>query len=139
MSWITENLILSTKDAQMTGFVYSSGGGMTGGFSRMSITASDDKNAKIVSEGKDWHNSKPVQNERLVQRTVLDEIETVFRQNNMEEWQGKVFTDFFVCDGPSYNYYFTFDNGAQIQFSSQVFPEPYSGILREIDEIIKKY
>lgn len=129
----------SVKDAKLTQYVYSQGGDMRGGFSRETIELRKDGKVRISYEGKEWHNSDTVTWDKTVDAAVLEEIETVFKENGMEKWDNKTLTDMFVCDGANYTYCFKFDNGTSVRFSSQMYPQPYSDILGIIHEIIDKY
>lgn len=124
------------KNAKLTGFRYSSGGGMAGGGSVTTIGVYDETRAVVTFTEQEWHNSKPVIKKYLTDIKILSEIEEVFRENNMQKWDNKKFTDVFVCDGPNYSYGFTFDNRESINFSSQLYPEPYSEKLKEISDVI---
>ncbi len=57
----------------------------------------------------------------------------------MQNWHRKNFSDLFVADGESTSYSFTFEDGTEVSFSSQIYPEFYSRKLSEIKEIIEQY
>lgn len=129
---------IDVKNAKLTAYHYNSGGGMSGGGNSVSVKAFDDTHALVSYSSQSWHGVNPTVNEYLADIKILEDIEAVFRKNGMEEWNDKKFTDMFVCDGPSYGYQFDFNNYATVRFSSQIYPEPYSGKLKELEEAISK-
>lgn len=118
-------------------YKYSSGGGMTGGYRREVVKKYGDK-AIICLESAEWHFQDPTVTEYLVDVAILDELEEIIRKGKMNFWHGKKFTNMFVSDGESESYSFDFDK-SYINFSSQIYPEPYSKKLNELNKVVKKY
>lgn len=127
-----------SKKKPMTGFSYSYGGNMCGNSHRESVMPVDNEHARISISHADWHYQNPEVNEYLTDIAVMKKLEEVFHKHSMEKWNGKKFTDMFVCDGESYSYSFDFDK-AWIGFSSQIYPRKYHDKLNELHEIVKEY
>ena len=49
------------------------------------------------------------------------------------------FTRIFVADGASTSYDFRFDDGKNVRFSSQLYPDIYRNKLKRIDEVINDF
>lgn len=126
------------KDKQLISYSFFSGGGMTGGGSSTSIALIDGEVILTDSRTGWWYEDAAITEYKLDQ-AVLAEIEHVFRKYHMQRWHQKKFSDLFVADGESYSYSFTFDDGTNVFFSSQVYPAFYSRKLSEIREVIETY
>lgn len=131
------NSFVNISGQHLNGYVYSTGGGMTGGYHRNTVKRYDDS-ALISIESAEWHSQDPTIEEYLVDDTVLDELEAVVRQHKMNHWNHKKFTNMFVSDGESESYSFDFDENS-ISFSSQIYPENYRNKLTELDRIVDKF
>ena len=118
-------------------FSYSSGGGMNGGYNRMTVTK-DGENAVIATSEADWHGEELKEKKYTVSAEILNELEAVVRKYKMNNWHEKKFTDIFVCDGESESYCFDFGEET-VRFSSQFYPAEYAGKLRELFKVIEKY
>lgn len=116
----------------------SSGGGMNGGYRKLSIDRFDDTHALYSTEGCEWHFQDPEISEYLVDVKILDDIRKVFISNRMNTWHNKTFTDMFISDGESHSYSFGFDDDS-VYFSSQYYPEKYSSKLSKLNDAIKPY
>lgn len=126
------------KDKTLVSFDCSSGGGMTGGGSSTTINLIDGETILTYSST-EWHHDDAAITEYKLDKAVLAEIESVFRKYRMQNWHQKKFSNLFVADGESTSYSFTFEDGTEVSFSSQIYPESYSRKLSEIKEIIEKY
>lgn len=123
---------------KLTGFEYSSGGGMEGGGKTTEISIIQDE-VYLTETSREWWYEDDSVTEYKVDEGILEEIENVFRKNKMNWWNGKKFTNMFIADGASASYDFSFDGGTWVSFSSQYYPANYSKKLDEIHEIIRKY
>lgn len=128
---------VSIRGQHLNTYTHSSGGGMTGGYSRKTVKRYGDQ-ALISFVSAEWYAQDPDVEEYMVDAAVLDELEEVVRKNGMNFWNRKKFTRMFVNDGESDSYYFYFDD-SDISFSSQIFPEKYSRKLAGLDAVISKY
>lgn len=126
------------RGLHLSKYVKHSGGGMTGGYYKLTIKPGDDRQALIRVESAEWHNEEPKVNEYQVDSAVLDEIERVILAHRMNHWNRKKFTRLFIADGESKGYTFEFGEKT-ISFSSQVYHAGYAKTLRELDEIAEKY
>lgn len=68
----------------------------------------------------------------------MEELEKIIRNNQMNFWNQKKFSNMFICDGESKSYSFCFEK-ASISFSSQVYPTIYRTKLKKFDEVIDNY
>lgn len=116
----------------------SSGGGMSGGYSRETVKRLDDTHALVTVEKAEWYSQDPEINEYLVDVSIMDELEENIRKNRMNFWHRKKFTNLFIADGETDGYSFTFDKN-EVRFSSQYYPPKYSRKLERFGEIIEKY
>ncbi len=128
---------VSIHGKHLNKYSYSSGGGMTGGYHRETVKRQEDY-AIITIESAEWYSQDPTVTEYLADVAVLDELETVVRENKMNFWNRKKFTNMFVHDGESTSYDFDFDE-ANISFSSQIYPIEYGNKLSKLDDVVKKY
>lgn len=126
------------KNKELVSYIYSSGGGMTGGGNSTEINIVGDEVILTYSHKEWWYNDAHI-TEYKVDKAVLSDIESVFRKYKMQNWNNKKFSDMFVADGPSYSYSFKFDDNTGVSFSSQVYPVSYSEKLAEIDKVIEQY
>lgn len=122
---------------KLNAYRFSKGGGMSGGYHSEDIVRKDGY-ALIRIESAEWHNSAPEVKEYKADVKIMDELEGIIRKYNMNFWDGKKFTDIFVCDGESSSYSFVFDD-SYVSFSSQIYPKFYSDKLSEFKGIIQKY
>lgn len=129
---------VSIRGQHLKQYQYSSGGGMSGGYDRETVTRYDDTHALISTESAKWHNQDPEIKEYLADAAILEELEDVVRQHHMNFWNRKKFTKMFIADGETESYYFCFDED-EISFSSQLYPKRYYDKLRLLDETIAKY
>ena len=81
-------------------YVRELGGGMNGGYNRMTVTQDGDF-AVIATSEAEWHGDEPKEKKYTVSAEILNELEAVVRKYKMNNWHGKKFTDIFVCDGES--------------------------------------
>ncbi|MBS7315987.1 MAG: hypothetical protein KIG74_06260 [Clostridiaceae bacterium] len=128
----------NVKNKELISYVYSSGGGMTGGGNSTKISMIDGEVILTYSNAEWWYDDNDITEYKL-DKAVLTDIESVFRQYKMQNWNGKKFTNMFVADGPSYSYSFRFEDNTGVFFSSQVYPASYSKKLAEIDKVIEQY
>lgn len=126
------------KNKALISYVYSSGGGMTGGGKSTSVNIVDDQVILTYSNAQWWYSEDDV-TEYKVDKAILADIEKVFKKYKMQNWHDKKFSDMFVADGPSYGYSFKFEDGTRVSFSSQVYPKSYSERLAEIHKVIEQY
>lgn len=126
------------KNKALISYVYSSGGGMTGGGKSTSVNVVDDQVILTYSNAQWWY-SDDIVTEYKVDKAVLADIEKVFKKYKMQNWHDKKLSDMFVADGPSYSYFFKFEDGTRVSFSSQVYPKSYSEKLAEIHKVIEQY
>ncbi len=122
----------------LTKFSYHYGGNMCGNSHNEVVAPYDESHARISVSHADWHHEDPKVSEYLVDIGIMKKIEEIFHKYSMEKWNGKKFTDMFVCDGESYGYSFDFDK-SYISFSSQIYPKKYYEKLNEIHEVLKEY
>ena len=126
------------ENKELVSFVYTSGGGMTGGGSYRSVNIIDGEIILTCSDKEWWYEDNHVTEYRL-DKAVLTDIESVFRKYKMQNWNDRKFSDVFVADGPSYSYLFEFEDNTNVMFSSQSFPASYSEKLDEISQVIEQY
>lgn len=128
---------VSIRGKHLDAYSYSSGGGMTGGYYRKSVTGYENR-ALISIESAEWYDKDPDVAEYYTDVAVLDELEQVVRKHRMNFWNRKKFTNIFVHDGESMSYHFNF-NDANISFSSQIYPIRYEKKLAMLDNVVEKY
>ena len=128
----------NVKNKRLISYVHSSGGCMSGGGNSTEISIVDGEVILTYSNKEWWYDDKDITEYKL-DKAVLTDIESVFRQYKMQNWNGKKFTNMFVADGPSYSYSFRFEDRTRISFSSQVYPAFYSKKLNEITKVIEQY
>lgn len=149
----------NVKNKKLVSYVYSSGGGMNGGGHSTEIGIIDGEVILTYSDTEWWYDDAHVTEYKL-DKSVLSDIERVFRKYKMQHWNHKKFSDMFVADGPSYSYFFQFQDiqenqdiqkinvnktnktikgSTWVSFSSQVYPVSYSRKLAEIDKVIEQY
>lgn len=126
------------SDTGLTGFSYSSGGGMNGGSSSTEVYTLNDEVYLLKSYSSMWYEDNTI-TEYTVDKAILEEIEAVFNKHGMKKWHNKKFTNDFVYDGESYSYRFYFKDDDDVWFSSQIYPTKYREKLNEIHDIISKY
>lgn len=119
-------------------YEYTRGGGMSGGYTRMTVERADDRHALVTQEKADGHSDEPVVERYLVDVSVMDRLARIIRRCHMNFWHGKQFTDLFVCDGESKTYRFRFDS-SEISFTSQIYPRRYADKLCLLNDIIRDY
>lgn len=129
---------VNIRNQHIVKFEYHTGGGMTGGYYRETVSRYDDTSALIRTEKAGWHNEKPEIKEYIVDIAIMDELEKIIRKYKMNFWNRKKFTNAFIADGESIGYSFTFDD-AEIDFSSQFYPVRYREKLKKFDEILNSY
>lgn len=129
----------NVKNAKLVEYRTSSGGDMRGGGSSTTVKVYDETHVIVIFTNREHHAAKEEVKEYLADTKIIEEIENVFREYDMHKWDNKKFTDMFVCDGASTSYGFYFDNHESINFSSQIYPRPYSEKLKKINEVIEKY
>ena len=123
---------------KLTGYHYSSGGGMLGRSYSESVREYDENSALVTIMQRNWHGDDGTVKEYLVDKEILDELKAVFVKYHMKNWRNKKFTNIFVADGASYSYSFDFETDS-VSFSSQIYPEKYSVKLKNLDEVVDKY
>lgn len=126
------------QNKELISYVYSSGGGMSGGGNSTEINIINDEVILTYSDKKWWYDDYDVSEYKL-DKAVLDDIKDVFTKYKMQKWNDRKFTDMFVADGPSYSYSFKFADGSGVSFSSQIYPKSYGDKLAEIYKVIEQY
>lgn len=124
---------------ELLAYEWSCGGNENGNSHEIDVKALDDGTVVLSYSDMEWYGQDPEIEEYAVDPQILKELETVFRTYKMHSWQGKTFTDEFICDGETESYYFRFSNGDSVWFSSQIFDRKTAEKLQEFDEIIKSY
>lgn len=122
---------------RLNSYVHSTGGGMRGGFYRLTVRRQGDK-ALISFEKAESFNQKPEIEEYFIDAAVLDELGAAVKKYRMNFWNRKKFTHMFVSDGESKSYSFEFDKES-VSFSSQIYPGRYRKKLKSLESIISKY
>lgn len=130
--------IVNVKGQKLTEYSYSHGGGMLGGYGAVEV-ATVNGEVYLIYHGTETYAGDEVVSEYAVDAAILDELEAVFRRYKMNRWNQKKFTNAFVADGESYSYVFSFDGGARVSFSSQIYPQNYRNKLNEFSAIIDRY
>lgn len=121
----------------LVSFHYSSAGGMTGGHDSLDLILSGDR-ALISSASAQWYGDDATVAEYFTDPGILGEIEKIFKDNDMETWEGAVFSDVRIFDGATESYEFRF-RGGSLRFSSQVFGMPYREPLNRIHQLVDEY
>lgn len=129
---------LAVKNEKLNRYEESSGGDMLGSHHSRVVKRYDDKFAIVSILNCEWHADDGYVEEYYIDNEVLDDIESIFKRNNMQSWAHKQISNIFVADGASYSYSFYFGD-TSISFSSQVYPPSYQKHLNAIDEVIKNY
>lgn len=123
---------------ELTGYRYSSGGGMNGGHYQETVRELNAEQAIVTIESMDWWGAVPDAAEYLVDRSILTDLQAVYDKYHMHRWHNKTFTRMFVYDGESYSYQFDFAEDST-WFSSQIYPRRYWKKLDQLDEVIQRY
>ena len=126
------------KNKELISYVYSCGGGMNGGGNSTEISIIGDDVILTYSEKEWWYDDNDITEYKL-DKTVLADIESVFRKYKMQNWNNKKFSAMFVDDGASYGYSFKFEDKTSVSFSSQVYPMSYGKKLAKLDKVIEQY
>lgn len=129
---------VNIKGQKLNKYNYSVSGGMSGGYYNKTVKRYDDSRAKVTIRQAEGYNQDPEVQEYLTDISIMNDLEEIIRNNKMNFWNGKKFTDMFIDDGESLSYHFEFDKSA-INFSSQFYPEEYGDKLRDFDTVIERY
>lgn len=127
----------SWEKQELIKYKMNSSGDKKGGTEEIALALGEEGVILTISSAK-WHDEEPTVEEYLVDGKALEEIKDIFIKNGMYKWDGKKFSDMFVADGKTTSYLFIFTDD-DVSFSSQIYPEPYAGVLKEIDAIVERY
>ncbi|MDD5792266.1 MAG: hypothetical protein PUD22_06770, partial [Erysipelotrichaceae bacterium] len=117
---------------------YYSGGGMTGGYASRIVKASDGK-AIIEISNASWHCSLPISFEYEADSIILKEIEDIFYDYRMSNYDGLKNSPFFAADAPTSSYSFIFGDEKVSFASNQIIPAKGSEALGKILDLIDDY
>lgn len=129
---------VNVKGKKLISYKCSRSGDMTGGHDSTEVYIDGDETYIRHSSSECWNEDAAVVRYKA-DKAVLKEIEAVFRKYKMNRWHGKKFTRIFVADGASTSYDFRFDDGKNVRFSSQLYPDIYRNKLKRIDEVINDF
>lgn len=119
---------------------YSYAGDMIGSYEEYSITLNDNNvDCTRYEEIQPEHSAKPHISKTTIDRTNLDKIYLLFKENNLETWNDLPLSEEFVLDAGTSYYKFVLLDGTEISFNSNdEWPDGSYEAIREILKILKE-
>lgn len=125
-------------EGEMISAEFSSAGGMDGGSTSIEITKENDTTAKVHYNTQKYYNAPEIDKTYTVDIQILKDIETVFKENKMDNWNNLPLSEEQALDAPIDHFYFKFEGGESVSFSdNEDYPDNNYDAVRSIYKLMK--
>lgn len=128
----------SKIDLPLRSVSFDRSGDMQGSQHSMSVEMLDDESALVCYEDASWHHEVVQVKEYIVPKTILEDIKTIFNDNDLAKCEKAPQSKYFVHDAATCSYAFDFKT-KRIRFSSgQELPQGSNEALRKISSFVSE-